>query len=61
MGGGITEGGVGFTFAEKPRDWDDRESDYAWLNMYNPRYLLTYQVEDGVITGIEAMLLYHPG
>jgi len=61
LGGGIMENGVGFSYAEQPWGWDDRESDYTWLNMYNPRYLLTYQVKDDVITGIEYMLLYHPG
>ena len=61
MGGGIMEGGVGFTFTEQPWDWDDRGNDYTWLNMYNPRYLLTYQTQDDIITGIDYMLLYHPG
>ena len=61
MGGGIMAGGVGFSYAEQPWGWDDRESDYTWLNMYNPRYLLTYQVEYNIITGIEYKLLYHPG
>jgi hypothetical protein len=61
MGGGIMEDGVGFTFAGQPWDWDERESDYTWLNMYNPRYLLTYRTTDDTITGIDYMLLYHPG
>jgi len=61
MGGGIMENGVGFAYAGQPWDWDDRESDYTWLNMYNPRYLLTYQTKDDIITGIDYMLLYHPG
>jgi len=61
MGGGIMEGGVGFTFAGQPWGWDERENDYTWLNMYNPRYLLTYKIEDDMITGINYMLLYHPG
>jgi len=61
LGGGIMEGGVGFTFVNPPWGWDERENDYTWLNMYNPRYLLTYQVENDFITGIEYRLLYHPG
>jgi len=61
LGGGLMEGGVGYTFVEPPWGWDDRENDYTWLNMYNPRYLLTYQATNAVITGIEFMLLYHPG
>jgi len=61
MGGGVMEGGVGFSYAGQPWSWDEREEDYTWFSMYNPRYLLTYQIKDDMITGINYMLLYHPG
>jgi len=61
LGGGVMENGVGFTFVEQPWDWANRDSDYTWLNMYNPRYLLTYQTEHDFVTGINYRLLYHPG
>ena len=61
IGGGITQDGVCFVYTDQPWDWDERESDYTWMNMYNPRWSLSYTVENDVVTGIEYMLTYHPG
>jgi len=60
LGGRVMEDAVRFIFMEPPWSWDERARDYPWVNMYNPRWVFSYLVEDEIITGIEFSLSYHP-